>query len=58
MMCARDSQTQCACLTGRAATVQQCNDVERLGTLDEHQRSLDQLLVNLVGEVVLQRTTV
>src|SRR3546814_11132277 len=27
--CARDSQTQCACLTGRAATVQPCNEIGR-----------------------------
>src|SRR6478735_3285752 len=49
---AGDGQTQCACLAGRAATVQERGDVEGLGPLDGDQRSLDQLLVHLVREVV------
>src|SRR5690606_17424057 len=50
--CTRDGETQRAGLAGRAAAVQTCVDVERLGALDRHQGRLHELLVHLVREVV------
>ena len=53
-----DSQTHCAGLAGWATAVQRCLDVELVLALQQDQWVLDQLLVQLVREVVLQRTTV
>ena len=53
-----DSQSESACLAGGAATGEIGVDVELAVTVDEHQGCLDELLVQLVGEVFFQGTTV
>ena len=51
---AGDSQTHRTSLAGRAAAGQGCLDVELVLALQQDQRVLDELLVELVREVVLQ----
>src|SRR5882757_5042407 len=53
-----DGQTQRARLSGRSATVEVREDVDAFDPVDEHQRSLDQLLVHLVREVLLEAAAV
>ena len=55
---AGDRQPQRAGLARRAAAVQVGEDVEALGLLHRDQRLADQLLVELVGEVLLERLAV
>src|ERR1700755_3225087 len=50
---AGDRQAQRACLPGWAATVEVGVDVEAVHPVHGDQRSLDQLLMHLVGEVGL-----
>ena len=54
VQCAGDSQAESAGLTGRSAATQVCLDVELVLAVQQDQRSLDQLLVQLVREVVFQ----
>src|SRR5699024_4112705 len=51
---AGDSQTHRTSLAGRAAAGQGCLDVELVLALQQDQRILDELLVELVREVILQ----
>src|SRR5699024_8947337 len=48
-----DRHLQCTSLTAGAATIQSADNVERILLLRSHQRVADQLLMQLVGEVVL-----
>src|SRR5699024_2575193 len=54
----RDRHAQRTSLTTGTATVERADDIERLRLLHGDQRILDQLLVQLVGEVVLEALTV
>src|SRR5918998_728367 len=54
----RDGQPQRTGLAGRAAALEVGEDVEALGLLDRDQRLPDQLLVQLVREVLLERLAV
>ena len=58
VQCTSDTQAQSTCLAGGATTVDACDDVVCALKLEELEGLVDVLLVQLVGEVVVQATAV